>query len=343
MSRLPDWQNDRLGAPIASHQLGVSLVELLVALVIGLVLMLGAVVVFVKARDTYASMDTNSRMQETARYAFSVIETDARMAGFLGLNSQPNLFTNVNADLTDPAGTAVAMAGCGTNWATAIDRPATGTDAGYALDSTNCPAFGAGAQPNTDTLIIRRASSTRIPQLDTELDDFEGNILLATSRASGQIFVGDPDGTIPSNFAQSDPVGAPPAADTRPLIVNAYYVSQDSSEGVGYPSLRRKVLQSGPTVVDQEVIPGVDDFQVQYGVDIDDDRNADRYVNASDLATNDRVVALRVWLRVRARERDVAFNDTATYNYANINQSGINDAFRRVVVMKTFQLRNSRA
>ena len=343
MSDLSIFAVRRQPARQNAPQIGVSLVELLVALVIGLVLMLGAVVVFVKARDTYAAMDTSSRMQETARYAFSVIETDARMAGFLGLNSQPNLFTNANAGLTDPAGTAVALAGCGANWATAIDSPATGTDASYSLNSTNCPAFGAGAQPATDTLVIRRASSTRIPQSNAGLIPFNGNILLATSRASGQIFVGDATGTIPSNFAQSDPVGAPPAADTRALIVNAYYVSRDSSEGVGYPSLRRKTLRSGPAVIDQEVIPGVDDLQVQYGVDINDDRNADRYVNATNLAAGDRVVALRVWLRVRARDIDAAFKDTATYSYANINQSGINDAYRRIVVMKTFQLRNSRA
>jgi len=326
------------------RQLGVSMIELMVALAIGAILMLGAVAVYVKARDAYSTMDTASRLQETARYAMNVIETDARMAGFIGLNSQAALVNNLNQGLTDANGNAVALAGCGANWASALDWPATGTDASYSLDSANCPAYGAGAQADTDVLIIRRASADRIPQTTAAIAAYAGHILLGTSRGFGQIFVGDALGTVPSSFNGLDepPAGTPPGADTRRLLVDAYYVSQDSSEGTGYPSLRRKILQKGPKVVDEEVVPGIEDLQVQYGVDVNDDRNADRYVNADNLTATDRVVSLRVWLRVRARERDVAFKDTATYQYANRNQSGLNDQYRRVVVGKTFQLRNSR-
>lgn len=326
-----------------SPQSGVSLIELMVALSIGIIVLLGTLVVYVKARDTYGAMDTTSRLQETARYAMGEIETDGRMAGYMGLMSRPDLLVNANQGLSDADGNAVAFSGCAVNWASALDRPATGIDGAYTLSSADCPAFGAGAEPGTDVLVIRRASANRITQSAAAVASHAGKVLLETSRGSGQIFVGNGAGTIPSTFAQTEPAAnTPPLAETRELLVHAYYISQDSSEGVGYPSLRRWTLQAGPTVVDEEVVPGVEDLQVEYGVDTNDDRNADRYVNASSLAATDRVVSIRVWLRVRARQRDNAFTDTATYSYSNRNVSGLNDPFRRVVVSKTFELRNSR-
>ena len=60
--------------------------------------------------------------------------------------------------------------------------------------------------------------------------------MVITSRTAGQVFVGDDVGTIPSAFSQlPDTANVPPLADTRLLLVHAYYVSSDSSEGVGFP------------------------------------------------------------------------------------------------------------
>jgi type IV pilus assembly protein PilW len=339
-----------VGAPIREPRCassGVSLIELMVAMTISIILLAGAVVVFSKARDTFSTMDTTARLQETARYAMSVIENDVRMSGYLGLMSRPELITNLADPLTDPDGAAVALAGCDTNWASDLANYVTGwdqTEGAFGLNSS-CAPYKTSWRDTTDGLIVRRASAERIPQSSADLAPFKGRVLIVTSRSAGQIFVGDEAGQIPSSYAQSDPVDAPPLADTRPLLVNAYYVSDASSEGDNYPSLRRKRLVAGPAVQDEEIVPGVEDLQVQYGVDTNGDRNADRYVNADGLAGNDVVVAVRIWIRVRARERDVAWNDTATYSYANQADSAPADErqYRRVVISKTLQLRNARA
>lgn len=327
--------------------MGVSLIELMVALTIGLVLMLGAVIVYVKAKDTYAATDTTSRMQETARYALGIIESDARMAGYLGLMSRPELVTNLNQSVAKPDGTVVAIPACdANNWASNLARYAFGTDNGYGL---TCAASGGGALAGSDVLIVRRASSQRVAQSIAGLKALAGEAAIITSRSAGLVFVADADGTIPSGFAQTDPVNAPPLADTRRLLVHAYYVSADSSEGTGFPALRRKTLgtQGGaPSVRDEEVVPGVEDLQVQYGVDTNGDRNTDRWVNANDVGATDIVIAVKLWLRVRARERDVAFNDTATYTYANnggVTVPSADRPFRRIVVSRTVQVRNARA
>jgi type IV pilus assembly protein PilW len=329
------------------HNVGVSLIELMVALTIGLVLMLGAVIVYVKAKDTYAATDTTSRMQETARYALGIIESDARMAGYLGLMSRPELLTNLNQSIAKPDGTAVVMPVCdANNWASNLTRYAFGSDNTYGL---SCAASGGGARAGSDVLVVRRASSQRVAQSSAGLKTLAGEAVIITSRSAGLVFVGDANGTVPSGYAQTDPVDAPPLADTRRLLVHAYYVSVNSSEGVGFPALRRKTLgtQGGvPTVRDEEVVPGVEDLQVQYGVDTNGDRNADRWVNANDVGATDIVIGVKLWLRVRARERDVAFNDTATYTYANNGGATIPSAdqqFRRILMSRTVQVRNARA
>ena len=71
---------------------GFSLIELMVALTIGLVLIGGAVYVYQQSRDTYALNESTARLQEEARYALSLIEPDVQLAGYYG-------FTNAYDDV----------------------------------------------------------------------------------------------------------------------------------------------------------------------------------------------------------------------------------------------------
>lgn len=64
-------------------QQGLSLVELMVALALGMVLMAGFVQIFMSVRSTYAINEASSRMQENGRFALEFISQHARMAGYL--------------------------------------------------------------------------------------------------------------------------------------------------------------------------------------------------------------------------------------------------------------------
>ena len=72
-------------------------------------------------------------------------------------------------------------------------------------------------------------------------------------------------------------------------------------------------------MIDQEVISGIEDLQVQFGIDRNDDGAVDRYVDPDNavLATNPRIRAVRVWLRMRADRPEPGFNDTRVYTYAD--------------------------
>ena len=102
---------------------------------------------------------------------------------------------------------------------------------------------------------------------------------------------------------------------------------------------------------DQELIAGVEDFQVELGVDTTGDNTVDRYVDADNgLLTpgdpafdpNARVLAARVWLMFRAEQPETGFVDGATYNYADVANYAPADTFRRLLVNKTILVRNSR-
>ncbi|RDZ29214.1 PilW family protein [Lysobacter silvisoli] len=74
----------RLPTPTYRSQQGLSLVELMVALAIGMLLMLGLVQVMSASRSAYRLAEGIGRAQENARFAMDSLERDLRMAGHLG-------------------------------------------------------------------------------------------------------------------------------------------------------------------------------------------------------------------------------------------------------------------
>ena len=146
----------------------------------------------------------------------------------------------------------------------------------------------------------------------------------------------------------------PVTSETHNLLVNTYYVAANSDLIPGVPTLRRKMLTNngaGPVIVDQEVAPGVENMQVQFGVDVDQDNTIDRYVNPGDPIFNPaagafipgaRVLTARVWLVVRGLNRETGLNDVRDYEPGDVDLGVINDSMRRLQVSKTILLRNAR-
>lgn len=64
-------------------QMGLSIVELMVAMALGLLLMTGVVQVFLSSRQTYAANEAMGRMQENGRFALEFVARSARLAGYV--------------------------------------------------------------------------------------------------------------------------------------------------------------------------------------------------------------------------------------------------------------------
>jgi type IV pilus assembly protein PilW len=327
---------------------GLSLVELMVAMAIGTFLLAGAITVFGKTRDLYRTNDAAARLQETARYAMSTVEADLRMANYWGLMSRADLIENgpaldlANLPAVDPSyslpaeltGYAGTINQCGAMWAIKLPAYIEATDS-YTL---GCAAEGTGAVAGADTLTIRRASTQPIAT-GAPLTASAGQIKLQTSRVQGTLFS---SATLPAGYL-------PPLSETRALVVNGYYVGQDSDERVGTPSLRRKQLDvagGAPAIVDLQIVPGVEDLQIELGADFNEDQNADYFVQpGTAIPAGDQIVAVRIWMLVRAEQQEQGYTDGRTYDYASRTGANVltpGDSFRRLLVSKTIALRNTR-
>jgi hypothetical protein len=113
----------------------------------------------------------------------------------------------------------------------------------------------------------------------------------------------------------------PNASQLDNLIVDTYYVDRNSAQQAGLPSLRRKTLTSAGGVLqfrDQEIIPGVEDLQVQFGIDPPGNTGvATRYVNPNGVPAGAQIVAVRIWLLVRADTGENGFTDSRVYQYGD--------------------------
>jgi type IV pilus assembly protein PilW len=343
-------------------QQGLSLIELLVALTIGSVLIFGATQVYVDSRNAYGANESVARLQETARYAMSIIETDVRSANYFGLAR--NIIGGVA--LQNAAVAAVAPGApaniCGNNFAVDFANFVQGDNTGYVLSPTRQAGCDTLSGWNTtpvataDTLTIRRASTVN------QLAFTNGRLQLCSDRGVNSLLFSNAGICVPA-----------PVGQINDIIVNAYYVDRNSAQAVGLPSLRRKALAVGPAFIDEEVIAGVEDMQVQFGVETINNAvgaigQPQNYIDPAALAANQQVVAVRVWLLIRSDTPDVGFSDDRQYAYggrncangvtADLNNAGnatqcyqpsvsadntINGVkrFRRILVTRTFYLRDA--
>jgi type IV pilus assembly protein PilW len=363
-------------------QRGLSLIELMVALTISAVLVLGAAQVYVDSRAAYNQNETVSRLQESARYALSVIETDARMANYWGLiqNSPPIVGTAPQNTAAAAVASTAAANYCGANLATDLTNYLQADNNQYLLSTSgtrtaNCDTLSGWtttAVGSADTLTVRHAALAQPAPAGTGIS---GTLQLCSTQSSAVLING---GVCPI-------AAVPPTIQAiNNVIVNAYYVDQNSGpltaqQTVGLPSLRRKFLAtSGAAGVngiiwrDQEIVPGIEDMQVEFGVDpLGNTGIATRYVEPNDpilAVPSTQVVAIRVWLLVRSDAPESGFIDNRVYAYGdravangttfnmgvaasarmafapnldtNTGLTGLMH-FRRLLVSRTIQIRNT--
>jgi type IV pilus assembly protein PilW len=322
----------------------------MVALVNGSILIIGAVTVYTQSRRTFAVNETVARMQENARYALSMIEPDLRLANHWGLTSDPLMIAGTVGNIPLPVSGAAAA--CGANFPIDLRRAVDGAND---INEGSWPlACGVnfGVRDASDLIVVRRAGTEAVPADAQKLQVF-------TTRGGGASRVFS-SGAAPAPITNTPPFG--PNAEIHDLIVRAYYIADDSQTRPGVPTLRRKDLVAGPSFQDEEIMPGIENMQVQFGIDLGADLNGDgapddedangfpdfysgvptRYVNPGDPILNTAlVVTARIWILVRAEQPEVGFSDSNPYNFGDVANYVPNDGFRRLLVSRTIQVRNT--
>lgn len=333
-------------------QTGLTMVELMVALAIGSFLIIGAVQIYNQSRQAFTVNESIARVQETAQFAMDTLEADLRMASNWGNTSRPLMIEGRSLSAAATGGAAqpnplglVAPPDCGADWSLNLSATVDGSNNNYDLLCSAQGGASPAAQAMSDIITVRRATVDPVAPLD-------GALQIQTTRMQGQIFH---DGNVPADFSTDiNPNTGEPYSTTHNLVINSYYVSQDSDLIPGAPALRRKSLGiglAGPVIIDEEVAPGVENIQLQIGVDIDEDNTVDRYVNPGDpiydpddpgYIPGARVLTARFWIVVRGLTPEVGIQDVRDYEPGDVDLGTFNDGFRRMVVSKTVLMRNAR-
>lgn len=312
------------------HSSGLSLVELLIAMTIGLFIVAGVISVMGKSKNQFMMEQEISYVQENIRFALDQLSYDIRMAGYYGCS--------VNGELTNTINGSTSAS----NW-----QYSSNGIKGFEIGDANFPTqFAADVYAGTDTVVINRgeqddsfqvtghtpASATIAMAAPTSIP--QGSILVlakpdcskmaifqmsgpANSSTSAQVnHATGVAGVSPGNChkALTGPSGPyacdstpsasysgdtfPPGSSLMRFRSTAYFIKV--SPRTGLPALYRQSLitSSGSATTEaQELASGVEDFEIIYGVDTDSvaDGIADRYFSANQI-TVDKATAGSGWI-----------------------------------------------
>ena len=240
-----------------------SLVELLSALAMaGLLLAAGTEWLALSMRAS-RELQATLELQEQTRAALDLLEREVRQAGAYGL-LPARVPVEGESSLGSAESPAIATGGrCVPSLAHDLSHPVQWKIWSGGPWPLVCAAGPDGrAMPQSAVLLTRRATAA------LGADD-EGTLWVETTPAAGRLRSGLQGVVLQSRgpgSATAPPASAMPPFPTQALlVVNAFYVSRDSTGVRNQPSLRRKQLvggTAGPRFEDEELVPGIERLAV---------------------------------------------------------------------------------
>lgn len=338
---------------------GMTLVELMVAVTIGLIILAGVSTLFVTSKKTHTAQDRQARLQENARFAMQFLVKDLRLTGDFGCLSEITT-QSVHSTLNS---TSFAY-----DIQTAIEGLENATGTWYPSANTTLPT---GIKAGTDAVAIRMTDGSSavslredMPQpssilkVDSVAGLSENDIIMISDCSSADVMQitavpntssltvqhNSGGGTDPGNKTGAagdlSKAYAPPAKIMK-FTTTRYYI-RDNANGI--PSLYRDENLGTPL----ELVEGIENLQVLYGKDTDGDKVPNVYLkagaaglqSATDWAS---VKSVRVGIIARTVNTKDTDIDSATYDVDGDNSTDFTapgDRNKRRVFQTTVLLRN---
>ena len=282
---------------------GLSLIELMVALAISSVLMLGLVASFKSSSDAHRQLERAGDLIENGRYAMSIIGEDVSTAGYFGYYYDQS---NPPTTLADPCETSSL-----TNLTAAIKMPIEGYNAAsltqtilanpsFDPSTMTCDDKGlftaANLAPGSDVLVVRRADTEALDgvpvtgQIYIQSNSDEIKVLLGNSSAGtvNETSTNTADGSA-QTIKKYPKAASSPAntyyGDVRKYHVDVYFVAPcitgSGTNGVctaadaansknNIPTLKRLELTTVGGATTMQIVPlveGIEYFKLEYGLD----------------------------------------------------------------------------
>ncbi len=361
-------------------QRGVTLVELMIAIVLGMLIMLALTTLYVNISRTNSEMAKTNALIENGRFAIQLLEGDIVNAGYWG-GYVPQFDDMTITGVPTDAPTAVpapCLAYNATNWNTPYkDNLIAIPIQSYADTLANC---GITAETGTDVLVVRHVQTCVPGETNCEAD-LAGKLYFQPSFCETEIDAGnryvlDTDTT---KFILRQRVCGTTLAAKRKFISNIYYIGNVN----GVPTLMRSSFDGTAHGTAVPLIEGIQGFRVELGMDnksrcnhdvnyaqaisrvdpstclvnANPDKNTqpdnrgdgipDEYVHCTTAGTAPctydklaNVVAVKLYVLARNKEATVGYTDTKTYTLGSQTLGPFNDHYKRHVFSTTVRLPN---
>lgn len=299
----------------SSMQRGFTLIELMIALLLGILLSGAIISVFLEGKSNFIQDDEVARVQENGRYTLRLLSREVGMAGFFG--GEP--------DAVDINGGAIGTdcGPSGENWlligATSKDTANPSAHIASPLevidgsDNTSDSYFQCLTDglvlDTTDILVVKRASDSAVIedgvwQAPVSALDANRYYLWTSNRGQGTTELkqgGDLSGDLGSIASAGS------GSDVWEYKAALFYVGTDD----GVPSLCKKELEDsgGGISIQRCLVQGIENIQYELGIDIDGDKVPDQYISGDSYPPvipadggedADTIVAVRVHILVRS-------------------------------------------
>lgn len=319
---------------------GFSLVELMVGMLLGLILIGGAVSIYLASKQSYVEVEQVATLTENARFAEQVMADSLRHVGFLG--EVPPDRVDVQSGLAAPSGDCDNPSTAGAYDLSRLAFAAT-------VDSFDCITDG---KSGTDVLVIKHVLPRPLSDRprdggaggdsspgDGVIDSLQdGRVYVMTNNVGGLLF----DGAAPPTITTG---GEFPDGTAWEYQYEVFYIRQPTIEDV--PRLSRRLLfyntgTSAMEFVTEDLAEGVEELRLLFGYDGDGDGEVDTYSSLADIddANWSGVESVEVFMLVRNATQDAQYTDSKTYRLGNDTVGPLNDHYRRLISHSSVSLRN---
>lgn len=340
---------------------GFTLIELMIAMTLGLLVSGAAVVMVMSALGQLSNSQHFSEIVDNGRIALEMMERDIAHAGFMGpLSGQElksgGLDENLSLQVARPAfdckGGGVNNQTFPKTSATATFRLLWGEEVSRTVPMPCIKTAKARdeaivynhARIGSDLIQIKRLVGNADTRINPSSADPELVYMVANASA----------GVIYQHANQPSAFNLPSSPAYYAYQHRVYYVAEVNRYGEDkFPVLVRMSLHylDGKTqLVAQEIAEGIEDIRILYGIDSDANATVDHYVTAANVAEEEwdnvgwnRIISVKLALLIRATKPDPKFRTTAksqTYSYAGERRSFTADGIRRKVLETTIGLKN---
>lgn len=317
---------------LASRQSGLTMIEIMIALTIGVFLVGGIFQIFLSGKQVYRMQEGLSRVQENARFAMEFITHDIRMADYFGCfaNGAGGISNNLNF-AGNPAAFDYSL-GAVTGTQGLVNGGNSALDASDSI--TFRGASGSG-------ILLTSVSGSASDPLTAAAHGFNANeLLFVTDCNNADIFQASSTTANTIAHAATGTPGNSSAnlSDTYGTDAQLYRVSTikyDIQAGAGgRPALFRQIDGAAAT----ELVEGIENMQILYGENTDADRTPNYYVPADSVVDMANVVSVYISLLVASSDDNLA-SQPIDYTYNGATTTPADRRIRRVFT-STIALRN---